>query len=153
MLLPLKHATTQHRFAFSRRCVQFDAARHKDLVSALVRSAVVAKITGAGLPRPARQRSHASDTGTQVYAAPEVLRKEQLQKCSNVYAFGVVMWELIMGTGVLVSTCTSPSLPSLKPLRFEDAVSLLKVFLLQLKAQLVFGSTKQLMKSMLHSAS
>jgi hypothetical protein len=119
MLLPLKHANTQHRFAFSRRCVQFDAARHKDLVSALVRSAVVAKITGAGLPRPARQRSHAPDTGAQLYSAPEVLRNEQLQKCSNVYAFGVVMWELIMGTGVLVSTCTpSFSLPSLDPLRF-----------------------------------
>jgi serine/threonine protein kinase len=67
--------------------------------------AVVPKVTDFGLAQGLHtNRPHASGVrhGTRFYTAQEVVREHQLHMASDVYAFGVIMWELMMGCLVYV---------------------------------------------------
>jgi serine/threonine protein kinase len=84
--------------------LQYDTSC-ENLQDALPQGGVVAKVTDFGLSRRMhRNQSHASNIrqGTPFFIAPEVAQKNRLHQSSDVFAFGVMMWELIMGCPVYV---------------------------------------------------
>ena len=79
--------------------MQFDEAECADLRTALAGSAAAVKVAEFGLAR--RMLSQAGGGGggggRSMYTAPEVAAGSRLHLAADVYAFGVIMWELMMG--------------------------------------------------------
>eukprot|EP00892_Ulva_mutabilis_P009187 jgi/Ulvmu1/6640/UM003_0278.1 len=86
--------------------LKYDEVAHRSVGSSLVASAAVCKIADFGMARRMnRGKSHASGVrqGTPFYIAPEMVAHHQLHRSSDVYAFGVIMWEVMMGCSVYIA--------------------------------------------------
>lgn len=57
----------------------------------------VIKITDFGLAREIEHTTHMSGAGTYPWMAPEVIRSSDFSKKSDVWSYGVVLWELLTG--------------------------------------------------------
>jgi len=57
----------------------------------------VPQITDFGLARQATHTTRMSQAGTYAWMAPEVIRDSQFSKHSDVWSYGVVLWELLTG--------------------------------------------------------
>jgi serine/threonine protein kinase len=93
--------------------MQYQTSAARTVKKALHKDACTPKIIDFGMAiRIGQGMSHASNVkqGTPFYMAPEVKNDHRLSCSSDVYAFGVIMWELVMGCSVYVAKCVPLSL-------------------------------------------
>jgi hypothetical protein len=57
----------------------------------------VIKITDFGLAKEIENTTHLSGAGTYPWMAPEVIKSSEFSKKSDVWSFGVVLWEILTG--------------------------------------------------------
>jgi serine/threonine protein kinase len=92
---------------------KYDASLFSTAAEALQQGGAIAKLSDFGMAlRMKPEATHVSNyrQGTPFYVAPEVVREHRVQHASDVYALGVVMWELMAGEAVYVSTYALASL-------------------------------------------
>lgn len=90
------------------------------------------KITDFGLAREVYKTTRMSQAGTYAWMAPEVIKNSTFSKASDVWSYGVLLWELLTGEtpykgidtlavayGVAVNKLTLP-IPSTCPKPWRD---------------------------------
>jgi serine/threonine protein kinase len=80
--------------------MQYDSSQWPSIQQALAACEFEAKITDFGMALqlgPGQRHASNVKQGTPFYIAPEVLRWHHLHQASDVYAFGVIMWEVMKG--------------------------------------------------------
>jgi serine/threonine protein kinase len=77
--------------------VQYDETKCSDADEALQTGAAVVKLSELGMSRRMQGSSCSNRSLLTVYVAPEVAEGSRLHLAADVYSFGVIMWELMMG--------------------------------------------------------
>jgi serine/threonine protein kinase len=94
-------------------CVQYNAEAHSSCAEAIAARGATPKIADYGMVRRLTAGgSHVrpKGQGNPFYVAPEVKRQQQLCLASDIYSFGVIMWELMSGCLVYEASCAFPCL-------------------------------------------
>lgn len=102
------------------------------LTHALQGGHAVVKVTDFGFSRqllPGQSHAAGARVGTPFYVSPELLDTQSLYPASDVYAFGVIMWEVMAGCAVFVRSYTPPPHASASFRCHTFAVPLPPVFL------------------------
>uniref|UniRef100_A0A1B6CWA2 mitogen-activated protein kinase kinase kinase n=1 Tax=Clastoptera arizonana TaxID=38151 RepID=A0A1B6CWA2_9HEMI len=94
------------------------------------------KITDFGLAREVYKTTRMSAAGTYAWMAPEVIKTSTFSKASDVWSYGVLLWELLTGEtpykgidalaiayGVAVNTLTLP-IPKTCPVQWKELMEL-----------------------------
>jgi serine/threonine protein kinase len=88
--------------------LQFNSAKYRKVKHALHCGGTVPKISDFGMARHiGHNQSHMSNVkqGTPFYMAPEVFKDQRMSPASDVYAFGIMMWEVMMGRSIYICKC------------------------------------------------
>lgn len=106
--------------------MQYSEEAYRSVAEALDAAAAEVKIGDFGLSLHLRRsRTHASgrNVGTPFYIAPEVAQQRRLHQASDVFSFGVVMWELMSGFPICEESPRYPPLPrmQIRSLRLHPA--------------------------------
>jgi serine/threonine protein kinase len=81
---------------------------NRHLQDAFVEGKITAKVSDFGLSkrmRPGEDRLRHIHQGTPFFMAPEVSHRHELYPQSDVYSYGVIMWEVMMGIPVCYEQC------------------------------------------------
>jgi serine/threonine protein kinase len=119
--------------------LQFDSSKYPSLQAALADRQALAKVADFGLSRKIpHDKSHTSNIkqGTPFFVAPEVSKQHRLHKTSDVYSYGVIMWELMRGCPVFADSRCAPFSPAF--FGFIDSKTNLKKFELVSSASIAF---------------
>jgi serine/threonine protein kinase len=84
---------------------------HIDLLNSFASSKAVAKVSDFGLSKRMKMNEDYLPNirqGTPFFMAPELSSQYQLHPQSDVYGYGVMMWELMMGVPVSLEMCDHP---------------------------------------------
>lgn len=87
--------------------MQRDVNSHWSIASALASGDAQACITGF-LTCPHHTAWRGGSALLCAHSAPEVLSGGRVDKFADVYSFGVIMWQLMMGCPVVHSKCAPP---------------------------------------------
>ncbi|XP_048259853.1 mitogen-activated protein kinase kinase kinase 11-like [Haliotis rufescens] len=122
--LPLIHRDLKSSNILLKETINVDDLSNKTL-----------KITDFGLAREVDKTTRMSAAGTYAWMAPEVIKSSRFSKFSDVWSYGVVLWELLTGEtpykgidalgvayGVAVNKLTLP-IPSTCPNLFADLMA------------------------------
>ena len=91
------HFQTQRDALSCTFCLQYDDKKYASLSAALAACAVTPKVTEFGIAQRLRRGAAPSPHKPSVHTAPEVVDSSRLHLAADVYAFGAVMWEVMMG--------------------------------------------------------
>lgn len=101
--------------------LQFPEGQSRSIFAALESSTAVAKVSGYTAALRKHRLAGDGDASAAFYTAPEAPQWPRLSSAADVFAFGVIMWELMQGCLAYSQPCAAPPPAACCVLRGEPA--------------------------------